>query len=194
MGGALVAAILAHYGYQAGLAQQPEAVVQGIRLTVSVLLLLPFLLAVALLVFYRIDKRTETRIEQDLHLRSPFRRRLREPQDDDHDRPLCREDGQASEARLAQLTAHAISQPLVTHIYNADPSAHVFEGALYIYPSHDIDGGQHSTTKVATSACRITCAEDGYARRHGRRLRHGVACARRALGPETDVGPRCRLP
>jgi hypothetical protein len=69
VGGALVAAILAHYGYQAGLAQQPEAVVQGIRLTVSVYCSLPFLLAVALLVFYRIDKRTETRIEQDLHLR-----------------------------------------------------------------------------------------------------------------------------
>ena len=28
-------------------------------------------------------------------------------------------------------------QPLVTHIYTADPSAHVFEGKLYIYPSHD---------------------------------------------------------
>jgi len=36
---------------------------------------------------------------------------------------------------------HAISQPLVTHIYTADPSAQVFEGKLYIYPSHDIDGG-----------------------------------------------------
>jgi len=69
VGGALVAAILAHYGYQAGLAQQPEGVVQGIRLTVSVYCSLPFLLAVALLFFYRIDKRTETRIEQDLHLR-----------------------------------------------------------------------------------------------------------------------------
>lgn len=30
-------------------------------------------------------------------------------------------------------------QPLVTHIYTADPSAHVFEGKLYIYPSHDLD-------------------------------------------------------
>ena len=49
VGGALVAAILAHYGYQAGLAQQPEAVVQGIRLTVSVYC--SFLAAVALLVF-----------------------------------------------------------------------------------------------------------------------------------------------
>ena len=28
--------------------------------------------------------------------------------------------------------------PLVTHIYTADPSAHVFEGKLYIYPSHDV--------------------------------------------------------
>jgi hypothetical protein len=30
-------------------------------------------------------------------------------------------------------------KPLVTHIYTADPSAHVFEGKLYIYPSHDLD-------------------------------------------------------
>lgn len=27
--------------------------------------------------------------------------------------------------------------PLVTHIYTADPSAHVFEDRIYIYPSHD---------------------------------------------------------
>lgn len=39
------------------------------------------------------------------------------------------------------LAAMAISQPLVTHLYTADPSAHVFEGAIYIYPSHDIDAG-----------------------------------------------------
>lgn len=31
------------------------------------------------------------------------------------------------------------NKPLVTHIYTADPSAHVFEGKLYIYPSHDLD-------------------------------------------------------
>jgi hypothetical protein len=30
-------------------------------------------------------------------------------------------------------------QPLVTHLYTADPSAHVFEGRLYLYPSHDLD-------------------------------------------------------
>lgn len=30
---------------------------------------------------------------------------------------------------------------LVDHIYTADPSAHVFKGRIYIYPSHDIDAG-----------------------------------------------------
>lgn len=32
----------------------------------------------------------------------------------------------------------AQNKPLVTHIFTADPSAHVFEGKLYIYPSHDL--------------------------------------------------------
>ncbi len=39
------------------------------------------------------------------------------------------------------LNAKAISSPLVTHVFTADPSAHVFEGRIYIYPSHDIDAG-----------------------------------------------------
>lgn len=30
-------------------------------------------------------------------------------------------------------------KPLVTHMYTADPSANVFNGKLYIYPSHDRD-------------------------------------------------------
>ena len=34
-----------------------------------------------------------------------------------------------------------ISEPLVTHIYTADPSAHVFDGKIYIYPSHDFEAG-----------------------------------------------------
>src|SRR6188474_1402970 len=42
---------------------------------------------------------------------------------------------------LQALAAKAISQPLVTHIFTADPSAHVFDGRVYIYPSHDIDAG-----------------------------------------------------
>jgi hypothetical protein len=31
------------------------------------------------------------------------------------------------------------NQPLVMSLYTADPSAHVFEGKIYIYPSHDLD-------------------------------------------------------
>lgn len=40
-----------------------------------------------------------------------------------------------------ELNKRAISQPLVTHLYTADPSAHVFEGKIYIYPSHDVEAG-----------------------------------------------------
>ena len=39
------------------------------------------------------------------------------------------------------LNRRAVSAPLITHIYTADPSAHVFDGKIYIYPSHDIDAG-----------------------------------------------------
>ena len=42
---------------------------------------------------------------------------------------------------LGQAYQNPISQPLVKHIFTADPSAHVFEGRIYIYPSHDIDSG-----------------------------------------------------
>jgi hypothetical protein len=31
----------------------------------------------------------------------------------------------------------ADKKPIVSHIYTADPSAHVFNGKLYVYPSHD---------------------------------------------------------
>src|ERR1700744_3260463 len=34
-----------------------------------------------------------------------------------------------------------LSEPLIKNIYTADPSAHVFNGKIYIYPSHDIDAG-----------------------------------------------------
>ncbi len=40
------------------------------------------------------------------------------------------------------LNKKAISQPLVSHIYTADPSAHYFNGKIYIYPSHDVDAGE----------------------------------------------------
>ncbi|WDE98476.1 hypothetical protein PQO03_21940 [Lentisphaera profundi] len=31
------------------------------------------------------------------------------------------------------------AEPIIKHIYTADPSAHVFDGKLYLYPSHDPD-------------------------------------------------------
>jgi len=34
-----------------------------------------------------------------------------------------------------------LSEPLISEIYTADPSAHVFNGKIYIYPSHDIEAG-----------------------------------------------------
>lgn len=38
-------------------------------------------------------------------------------------------------------TSKYLSQPLVQNMYTADPSAHVFDGKIYIYPSHDVDLG-----------------------------------------------------
>lgn len=34
-----------------------------------------------------------------------------------------------------------LSAPLIKDIYTADPSAHLFAGKIYIYPSHDIEAG-----------------------------------------------------
>ncbi len=42
---------------------------------------------------------------------------------------------------VADKKRRALSQPLVEHVYTADPSAHLFDGRIYIYPSHDIDAG-----------------------------------------------------
>ncbi|MDP4093416.1 MAG: glycoside hydrolase family 43 protein [Bacillota bacterium] len=41
----------------------------------------------------------------------------------------------------AETPAIQPNKPLFTDIFYADPSAHVFNGKLYIYPSHDIDTG-----------------------------------------------------
>ncbi len=71
VGGALVAAILARYGYDAGQAVQSQATVDGIRLSVSLYCSIPFLAAAALLFFYRIDKGMEARIERELAARRP---------------------------------------------------------------------------------------------------------------------------
>ncbi len=47
----------------------------------------------------------------------------------------------SDENDYSAMKAKAISQPLVEHIYTADPSAHVWDGKIYIYPSHDIEAG-----------------------------------------------------
>jgi hypothetical protein len=48
------------------------------------------------------------------------------------------------------MELQSVNPPLVTHMYSADPSAHVFEGKIYVYSSHDIetdaefnDDGEH---------------------------------------------------
>ena len=48
--------------------------------------------------------------------------------------------GTAAEQKPEQKKEY-LSQPLVSHIYTADPSAHVFNGRIYIYPSHDTATG-----------------------------------------------------
>ena len=64
--------------------------------------------------------------------------------------------------------------PLVTHIYTADPSAHVFEGKLYIYPSHDLEhdgpdndnGDQYKMEDyrvLSMDAADAPCADNGEA-------------------------------
>ena len=47
----------------------------------------------------------------------------------------------SSAAPVSADPALFLNQPLISEIYTADPSAHVFDGKLYIYPSHDIDSG-----------------------------------------------------
>lgn len=41
----------------------------------------------------------------------------------------------------SQTERRFLTEPLITDLYTADPSAHVFNGRIYIYPSHDIDAG-----------------------------------------------------
>ena len=41
-------------------------------------------------------------------------------------------------AILSNSQKKFINEPLVSEIFTADPSAHVFNGKIYVYPSHDI--------------------------------------------------------
>ena len=42
---------------------------------------------------------------------------------------------------ISELEKSSISKPLVLDQFTADPSAHVYDNKIYIYPSHDIDAG-----------------------------------------------------
>jgi hypothetical protein len=67
----------------------------------------------------------------------------------------------------------ALSEPLVTHMYTADPSAHVFEGKLYFYPSHDIDAGipfDDLGSHFGMEDYHVFSLEDGVAKDHGMAL------------------------
>ena len=73
IGGALVTWILGLYGYitkEAAIAGeiiiQPESAVQGTRMLVSIFPALPFLIGIALLFFYEINKSMEVKIESEL--------------------------------------------------------------------------------------------------------------------------------
>jgi len=56
----------------------------------------------------------------------------------------CQQSQPANEAQpkteAKRDASEYLSQPLVKDIYTADPSAHVWNGKIYVYPSHDIDG------------------------------------------------------
>lgn len=56
----------------------------------------------------------------------------------------------AEQKTVTADTGKYVSPPLVSHVYTADPSAHLFNGKIYIYPSHDTatqtkenDNGDH---------------------------------------------------
>ena len=96
-------------------------------------------------------------------------------------------------AVLAQTPAQFLTQPLVTDIYTADPSAHVFDGRLYVYPSHDIDAGVPPDDLGSHFAMRdyhVLSMDRVGGRRHRsrRRARH----QERAVGGPSDVGARRR--
>src|SRR3954469_11294387 len=48
---------------------------------------------------------------------------------------------QTTDSAKAERKTVYLSQPLVSNIYTADPSAHVFNGRIYVYPSHDTATG-----------------------------------------------------
>jgi Na+/melibiose symporter-like transporter len=66
IGGALVAGILAGFGYEEQLAIQAPAAINGIKLSISVFPTVTFLIGIGSLFFYDINKKKEVQIEQEL--------------------------------------------------------------------------------------------------------------------------------
>jgi glycoside/pentoside/hexuronide:cation symporter, GPH family len=66
IGGALVAGILAIFGYDQLLTTQSENTIHGIQLSISVFPTITFLICIIGLFFYEISKTTEVQIEKDL--------------------------------------------------------------------------------------------------------------------------------
>jgi glycoside/pentoside/hexuronide:cation symporter, GPH family len=69
VGGALGAGLLAKYGYVAEAPHQTASTVSGIKMSVSVYPCLLFVIGVVLLIGYKINKRMELTIENDLKIR-----------------------------------------------------------------------------------------------------------------------------
>lgn len=69
IGGALVAGILATYGYSEQLTVQSPETVNGIKLSLSVYPFLTFLVSVGCLFFYEINKHKEVQIQNELYAR-----------------------------------------------------------------------------------------------------------------------------
>ncbi|MFA7183027.1 MAG: MFS transporter [Bacteroidales bacterium] len=69
IGGALVAGILASYGYSEQLAVQSAETVNGIKLSLSIYPMLTFFVSVACLFFYEINKKMEVRLQEELTAR-----------------------------------------------------------------------------------------------------------------------------
>lgn len=69
IGGALVAGILASYGYNEQLAVQSAETVNGIKLSLSIYPMLTFFVSVACLFFYEINKKMEVRLQEELTAR-----------------------------------------------------------------------------------------------------------------------------
>ncbi len=70
IGSSLVSSIIGHYGYISSQGTenviQPETVASGAKMLVSIFPAIPFLLSCGLLFFYKINKKMEVQIEQDL--------------------------------------------------------------------------------------------------------------------------------